>query len=150
MAEHPPTFEVLPSARTYVHLPCGTTTTVGGRDFKLLCDPYSRVFHASTVCIHCDRDDALDRSAWSDTKESLAAYRTRLRASVSRLYGTWRWLVRALCFVVIPAGLVFAAARSVPEYPTVASASAALAGLIVGALLYGAYRARVRDFRQFR
>ena len=150
MAETQPTFEVVPTARTYVHLPCGTPTTVAGDDFKLLCDPYSGVLHASTVCMHCDRADSLDRFAWSDTRESLTNYRRRLKRTVSPGYVAWRWLVPSVFLVLLPAALVYVAARNVPEYPTVASLSAALAGVLIGLLLYGAYLLRARDFRRFR
>jgi len=145
-----PTFIDVPATRTYVHLTCGNATAVGGSDYKLLCDPYSQVLFVWTMCVHCDRADRLDRFVWVDTKESLADYRRRLKGTVSPLYALWRRAVPIVCFVCLPGGLVYLAARHIPEYPTVSAASALLAGLLIGAVVYRSFLIRARDFRQFR
>ena len=93
MATSHPTFPVAPSQRTYVHLACAQSTTVDGEDYKMLCDPFTGPFGVSTFCVHCGGQDKLERFIWADTRESLAAYRQRVRSTLSSSYLLWRRLV---------------------------------------------------------
>lgn len=76
-------FDRPPEMREYVHASCGEKTPVSGNDFRALCDP--RFAEHRTFCSHCRRFDSLDAFHWSDTRETLTAYRSRLRALVPPL-----------------------------------------------------------------
>lgn len=74
--------EETPNSRVYVHKRCGTATLVSGDDFRRLVDPFSPV--QVTYCASCRKMESLDKVAWSDTGEPIAAFRRRLRDATPR------------------------------------------------------------------
>lgn len=72
--------------RTYRHKSCGHSTEVSGFDFVRLANPYFFVM-GSTVCCQCG-PVSLSEVSWSDTGETVADYRRRLRSR-----RIWVWLL---------------------------------------------------------
>jgi hypothetical protein len=68
------------TTRSYQHSTCGGVTEVGDDDFDRLANPFSLVW-GQTYCSHCEEDVSLDELYWTDTQESLAAFRARMRRS---------------------------------------------------------------------
>jgi hypothetical protein len=82
-----------PTSRPYRHSPClrkpqGTETVVSGHDYTHICDPFWPC--SSTFCCGCSSFVPLDSVVWTDTGETIAAYRKRLRAQTPRFVGLWR------------------------------------------------------------
>lgn len=82
-----------PTSRAYLHRPCirkpqGTETVVFSHDYTRLSDPFWPC--NSTFCCGCSDFVPLDSVVWTDTGESIAAYRRRLRAQTPRFVGLWR------------------------------------------------------------
>ena len=105
----------------------------------------------STFCVHCGAHDKLERFLWADTRESLAAYRRRVRSSLSASYLIRRRLILFVCLVVVPAALAYLGARLVPRYPIIMGIVGAVVGLLIGAIAYGGYLGTGQtDFRRYR
>jgi hypothetical protein len=82
-----------PTSRSYHHRPCirkpqGTETVVSGHDYTHICDPFWPC--SSTYCCGCSDFVSLDSVVWTDTGETVAAYRKRLRAATPRFVRLWR------------------------------------------------------------
>jgi hypothetical protein len=62
---------VRPVRDRYVHLPCGTETTMG----RAIAETYARDpgFYCGTFCIGCKGHFNLDEFVWSGTKEKLGS-----------------------------------------------------------------------------
>jgi hypothetical protein len=62
---------VRPVRRTYLHKPCGTTTTMG----QSLAETYARDpgFYSGTFCVHCRAHFPLDQFVWSGTTEQVGS-----------------------------------------------------------------------------
>ena len=60
---------VRPVRRTYLHKPCGTTTTMG----QALAETYARDpgFYSGTFCVSCRAHFALDQFVWDGTSEQV-------------------------------------------------------------------------------
>jgi hypothetical protein len=67
-------------SRAYRHVDCGRETIVSGDDYVLLECPFRPV--TSTYCACCGDFVPLDAVEWTDTGESIAAYRQRIAAGV--------------------------------------------------------------------
>jgi hypothetical protein len=146
-----PTFDVAPEHRSYVHLKCGQITVVDGDDFEGLCCPFTGLFGVTTYCVHCQAQDSLDKFAWLDTKESLGAYRRRMRTAVSPIYYAFGRLMPWLYVVVAPAFAAYGAVRLLPSHPIIAGVIAFVAAAFVGMIVFGAFlNMPVNDFRKYR
>jgi hypothetical protein len=64
--------------RSYLHSHCGGVTQVGDDDYARLANPFSLVW-GQTFCAACEQDVSLDDVRWTDTQETLADYRQRMR-----------------------------------------------------------------------
>jgi hypothetical protein len=62
---------VRPVRRTYLHTPCGTTTTMG----LALAETYARDpgFYSGTFCVHCCAHFPLDQFVWDGTDEQVGS-----------------------------------------------------------------------------
>lgn len=62
---------VRPVRRTYLHKPCGTTTTMG----LALAETYARdpYFYSGTFCCHCAAHFPLDQFVWDGTNEQVGS-----------------------------------------------------------------------------
>ena len=62
---------VRPFRRTYKHLTCGATTTMG----ETLAATYARdpKFYSSTYCVHCQMHKAVDEFVWDGTNEKVGS-----------------------------------------------------------------------------
>ena len=146
-----PTFDTPPAQRAYVHLACGGQTVVDGSDFRGLCDPLGGLLPTTTYCVHCARQDALDRFAWADTNETLADYRRRVRGSLSAFYIAKRRLLMIVCLLVVPIGLAYAASHFFTGRPVLAGVVGFVVGLLAGLIGIGAYLdTGDADFRRYR
>ena len=122
-----------------------------GSDFRGLCDPIGGLLPTTTFCVHCGRQDALERFTWAYTKETLADYRRRIRSSLSPFYIAKRRLLLIACLLVVPIGLAYAASRFFPSRPVLAGAAGFAAGLLAGLIGGGAYlETGDADFRRYR
>ena len=146
-----PTFDTAPDRRGYVHSACGRETVVDGGDFRGLCDPVGGLLPTTTFCVHCARQDALDQFAWSDTKETLADYRRRIRGSLSAFYTIKRRLLLVACLLVAPIGLAYGASRVFTSRPVLAGVLGFVLGLLGGLIGLGAYlETSDADFRRYK
>jgi hypothetical protein len=71
------------TSRAYVHYGCGTETIISGGDFKQICNPLTLCIE--TYCCGCSDYVTLQTVAWTDTGETIAAYRNRLRAATPKI-----------------------------------------------------------------
>jgi hypothetical protein len=132
-----------------VHLSCGKETDIGGSDFRGLCDPVGGLLPTTTYCVHCAGQDSLDCFAWTDTRESLAAYRRRIRGTLSVFYVLKRRLLLLACLLAGPAA-AYGAARLFPTHFLAAGGAGLLVGLLGGLVAYGAYlETGDADFRRY-
>lgn len=146
-----PTFDTPPLKRAYVHLACGLQTEVDGSDFRGLCDPVGGLLPTTTFCVFCARQDALEQFAWTDTNETLADYRRRIRGSLSAFYVVKRRLLLIACLLVVPIALAYGASRLFTGRPVLAGAVGFAVGLLAGLMGYGAYLdTGDADFRRYR
>ena len=62
---------VRPVRRTYLHKPCGTTTTMG----QALAETYARdpTFYSATFCVACSTHFPLDQFIWDGTDERVGS-----------------------------------------------------------------------------
>ena len=62
---------VRPVRRTYLHKPCGTTTTMG----LPIAETYARDphFYSGTFCVHCGSHFGLDQFVWEGTNEQVGS-----------------------------------------------------------------------------
>jgi hypothetical protein len=65
-------------SRSYRHNHCGGVTTVDDDDFSRLANPFAFVM-GSTFCAECEQDVSLEDLYWTDTEESIADFRRRVR-----------------------------------------------------------------------
>jgi hypothetical protein len=82
------------TGRVYIHQSCGGETTVSGRSFTHICDPFRPC--TGTYCCTCAGYAPLDEVCWLDTGEPISEYRNRLRTMTPRLLSGWRqigWLL---------------------------------------------------------
>jgi hypothetical protein len=101
--------------------------------------------------VHCARQDPLEQFAWTDTNETLADYRRRIRGSLSGLYVAKRRLLLVVCLLVVPIGIAYAASRFFTGRPVLAGVAGFVAGLLAGLIGMGAYLdTGDADFRRFR
>jgi hypothetical protein len=151
MRDPHPTFAVVPNQRTYIHLTCGQATVITDEHFKGLCDPLTGWFGVSTYCTTCARQDRLERFYWADTKESLADYRRRIRATLPAGYLLKQRLVPLICALIVPAVCAYLAWRFVPKFHIAAGIGAFLIAAFIGLLAYGAFLGTDEiDFRKYR
>ena len=68
------------NTRAYRHDACGGQTIVSGDEYVLLECPFRPV--ESTFCCGCDEFVPLDTVSWSDSGQSIAAYRREVYSSV--------------------------------------------------------------------
>jgi hypothetical protein len=78
-----------PTGRVYVHTRCGGQTEVSGGDYTHICDPFWPC--TGTYCCQCAGFAPLSEVKWVDTGESVAKYRSRLRAETPGLVKAWRY-----------------------------------------------------------
>ncbi len=132
-----PTFSKPPDDRSYVHTACGRKTTVNGDEYLGLCDPMSLwlgLLPQSTLCVHCKTTLPLNEFVWADTKETLAAYRARLRQTIPLPVRWFIYLLRIFLFVFFPvAGFLLGRAIS----GLVLAIVGALVGAFIGLLAVG-------------
>ena len=65
------------TSRVYVHKKCRGETVVSGDAFDNLSNPFTLV--TGTQCCACNKAVNLGQVYWADTRETLAAYRRRVR-----------------------------------------------------------------------
>jgi hypothetical protein len=104
-------------------------TVVDGREFVVLADPFS--FVSKTLCTACGEDVELGDVTWSDTSESILAFRQRIRAQVSPMAGLWAYAVGPLIGHVV--GGIAGACWPPHKPPDVVAG--AICGAIVGWLV---------------
>ena len=151
MANSLPTFDAAPEFRTYTHLTCGLQTTVDGVHLRGLCDPVGGLLPTTTFCVHCARQDALERFTWADTDETLASYRKRIRDTLSWFYVAGRRLLLLACLLLVPAGLAYVGVKLIPSRAGLAGVAGFVIGLLAGVMAYGAYLGTTgADFRRYR
>lgn len=100
-----PTFSKTPKYHEYVHQSCDGVTRIDGDDFQGLCDPMSLwlgVLPQKTRCTHCGEARPLHEFVWSESKESLAAYRQRLRKTIPLVGRVSVYGIRVLLLIGLP------------------------------------------------
>jgi predicted nucleic acid-binding Zn ribbon protein len=146
-----PTFPAPPTHRSYVHSTCGEVTTVNGDEYLGLCSPmmlWLAVLPQRTMCVHCNKAAPLDQFAWEDTKETLAAYRSRLRGTMSPVKWVGVYVFRVLLILLgVTAGILVGHAASGVQL----AIFLAFIGLCVGIFAAGLQMVMtVGDWRKYR
>ena len=118
------------SSRVYLHPDCGGGTEVSGYDFYRVADPFE--FVSSTYCASCSRYVGLGSVQWEGRKDSIRAWRRKMRAKAPLSLKLFRWVIApAVCgFLGLLIGLVAADEKG--------KALGAVIGLVIGAL-FGAW-----------
>lgn len=91
-------------SRSYRHDHCGGVTKVGDDDFSRLANPFAFVM-GSTFCAECEQDVSLENLYWTDTEESIADYRRRVRNDAPLAMKLTGWLGVPLLGFLIGAGI---------------------------------------------
>jgi hypothetical protein len=107
------------NGRTYRHRTCGGETRVSGDNFEWLSDPFLPC--TGTYCAGCRRHGGLGAFEWSDTGETIAARRARLRRGCPAMVKVWGWLIGPILAAVLGAGIA-AAVTGRPREGAVAGA----------------------------
>src|SRR5438093_4430661 len=115
-----------PTSRVYVHPDCGGGTKVSGYDFYRVADPFE--FVSSTYCAGCSRYVGLGSVKWEGRKDSIRAWRRKMRAKAPLSLKLFRWVIApVVCGLLgLLIGLVAADEKG--------KALAAIIGLVIGAL----------------
>lgn len=82
-------------SRQFGHPHCGGVTKISGDDFIRVSDPFTIVFN--TYCAQCEADVSLSEVYWTDTDESIADYRSRMRSKAPFRFMLIGFLVTPLC-----------------------------------------------------
>lgn len=82
-------------SRLFEHTRCGGVTKISGDDFIRVSDPFTIVFN--TYCAQCEADVSLSEVYWTDTDESIADYRSRMRSKAPLKFMLIGFLVTPLC-----------------------------------------------------
>jgi hypothetical protein len=120
------------TGRVYVHHGCGGQTRVSGGDYTHICDPFWPC--TGTFCCGCSNFVPLGEVSWTDTGETVSAYRRRMRAETPAVVKVWRFgggLVVGAALGVLIGFLVALAAR----VPRDRSTGFIIVGALVGAFL---------------
>ena len=89
----------LKKGRVYIHQKCGEATGITDEHFAGLCNPFEPCL--GTICATCGRPDGLKSFKWSDTGETLAAYRARLLNESPPFYRLWTYALSPLLGVLV-------------------------------------------------
>jgi len=108
---------------------CGGNTRVDGHEFLVLADPFS--FVTKTMCSVCLEYPELDQVAWSDTDETIANYRRRVRSELLPLARVWAYAVGPLVGALI--GSIVGACW--PPHRTPEIITGVIGGAIIGWLV---------------
>lgn len=91
-------------SRKYRHERCGGVTKVGDEDFSRLANPFTFVW-SGTFCAVCEDDVSLEDVYWTDTDESIADYRRRVRKKAPLSMKLTGWVAVPLIGFVIGAAV---------------------------------------------
>lgn len=91
-------------SRSYRHGHCGGVTTVEDDDFSRLANPFAFVM-GSTFCAECEQDVSLEDLYWTDTEESIADYRRRVRKDAPLSMKLAGWVGVPIAGFLIGAGI---------------------------------------------
>ena len=113
--------------RAYLHTKCGQTTVVSDDSLDAICNPLDPV--PATWCSHCEEMDVLGEYSWTDTDESLVAFRARMDNLVSPF---WRKVSRFNFFLALAAGVAAAIGGAIVPEATAWKVGGAVVGFFLG------------------
>ena len=118
--------------RAYKHTKCGETTVVSADTLDAVCNPLAPV--PVTWCSTCNDMDVLAEFTWTDTDESLVAFRARMNNLISPF---WRTVSSLSFYIAVASGVAAAIGGATIPEATAWKVGASVIGFFLGLGLTG-------------